>query len=121
MNTKVVFTTWLALCLFGCSKYAPNSNFITAAVTLREDYDYWLSHGRPAGFQPSEVGGLPEEYFVYTNIVTTARGALHCQFGCRVPGWPPGVLAITGERQVIFIRQRDGKVIFSPEENGVEY
>jgi hypothetical protein len=94
---------------------------MTAAITLREDYDYWLSHGRPAGFQPSEVGGLPEKYFVYTNIVTTRRGVLHCLFACREPVWPPGVLAITDDRLVVFIRERDGKVIFSPEDNGVEY
>ncbi|HTV40836.1 MAG TPA: hypothetical protein VMF08_09685 [Candidatus Sulfotelmatobacter sp.] len=121
MNLKAVFIACLALCLIGCAKYAPGHNFTTAAITLKEDYDYWLSHGRPVGFQPSEIGGLPEEYFVFTNAVKTTRGVLHCRFGCRLIGWPAGVLAITDDRVVIFIRQRDGKVIFSPEVNGVYY
>ena len=121
MDRKVLFIMWSALCLFGCAKHAPSYEFKSNTIALREDYDYWLSHGRPTGLQPGEVAGTPEKYFVFTNIVTTTTGVLHCRFACREPGWPSGVLAITDNRLVIFIRQRDGKVIFSPDENGVEY
>ena|ERR1700677_2040861 len=121
MNMKVVFITCLSLCLLGCAKYAPGGNFFIDTDTLQYDYDYWVSHGRPAAFQPGEVGGTPEKYFVFTNMVTTTRGVLHCRFACREPGWPAGELAITDDRLVIFIRQRDGMVIFLPADHGVYY
>lgn len=121
MNLKVVFIACLAICLAGCAKYAPSSNFSTSAYSLRQARDYWISHGRPSGFQPSEAVGPAYKFFIYSNIVGTTSGTLHCCFGTREIGWPSGVLAITDNGKVIFIRQRDGKVILSPEENGVEY
>jgi hypothetical protein len=68
-----------------------------------------------------EVLGPADTFFVFANMVKTTNGVLHCRFGARRPAWPPGVLAITDEGLVIFIRERDGEVIFSPQDNGVEY
>jgi hypothetical protein len=117
---KIVITC-LALCLCGCTKYDPGYDFKVRAMCLKDARDYWLSHGRPTNFQLGEVVGPPEAFFIYTNILTTTNGVFHCRFGSRDPGWPPGTLAITDEGLVIYIRERDGKVFFSPEDNGVEY
>ena len=114
-------TICLALSMCGCTKRDPGSDFATSAFALRYAQDYWVSHSRPSGFQLGEVIGPPADFFVFTNMVKTTNGVLHCRFGAREPGWPPGVLAITDEKLLIFIRERDGKVIVSPEENGVEY
>jgi len=121
MSSKMMLTISLALCMCSCAKRDPGSDFAESAFALRYAQDYWVSHGRPRGFQLSEIIGPPGTFFVFTNMVNTTNGALHCRFGARWPGWPPGVLAITDEKLLIFIRERDGKVIFSPEINGVEY
>ena len=121
MNSKTMVTIGLTLCVCSCAKRDPGSDFTTSAFALKYAQDYWLSHGRPPGFQLSEVIGPPDDFFVFTNTVKTTNGVLHCRFGSRSPGWPPGVLAITDEKLLVFIRERDGKVIFSPEINGVEY
>lgn len=100
--------------------FHPPSEFDASALALREDYDYWLSHGRPADFQPSQVAGTPEEFFIYTNLIHTTNAVFRCRFGSRRPGWPPGILAITDGGMVIFACGTNGKVTISPEEYGVE-
>ncbi|MGA3269188.1 MAG: hypothetical protein ABSE16_20525 [Verrucomicrobiota bacterium] len=121
MSVKLTIVICLAMGVCGCAKRDPGYNFKPVAFGLKDVQDYWISHGRPLEFRPSEVSGNPGEIFVFTNIVKTTNGVLHCRFGARRLGWPPGVLAITDEGFVIFIRERDGRVIFSPEDNGVEY
>ena len=121
MNLRLVAIIFLALYTCSCSKRDPGYDFKSSAIALREAQGYWLSHDRPPGFQPSSVAGTPDEFFVYTNIVKNTNGVLHCRFGARRPGWPLGVLAITDEGPLIFIRERDSAVIVAPEENGVEY
>jgi hypothetical protein len=123
MNLKNILVIWLALSLSGCVRrnVAPGYEFKAGAIGLREARDYWTSHGRPSGFQPSEAVGPAYKYFTFTNVVRSARGILYCRFGTRETDWPPGVLAITDDGLVIFLRQRDGKVFFSPEVDGVEY
>jgi hypothetical protein len=110
----------LTLCACGCGDHHPSSEFNTSAFALREDYGYWRSHGRPADFQPSQVAGNANEFFVYTNVFKTTNAVFHCRFGSRRPGWPPGVLAITDEGEVIFVCSTNGKVTISPDEYGVD-
>jgi hypothetical protein len=98
--------------------FHPPSEFETTAFTLRYARDYWISHGRPANFRLEEV--IPsEDFFAYTNILRTTNSVFHCRFGSRNPGWPPGVVAITDEGQVIFVCSTNGKVTISPDKYGV--
>ena len=121
MNLRLIAIICLALYTCSCSKRDPGYDFKSSAISLREAQDYWLSHGRPLDFKLSEVVGPTNDFFVFTNVVKTTNGVLHCHFGARQVGWPPGVLAITDEGPLIFVRERDSAVIVAPEENGVEY
>lgn len=119
------------------------------ASNLQELNEYWISKGKPANFNLEKYGSYapPHNYFVYTNTITvtgavyhaivshtnyvlgiwtshktiSVTGAVyHCSFGVRAPGFPPGILAITDEGLVVWIRERDGKAILSPEIDGIE-
>lgn len=120
MKINLLVAICIVPCFWGCGSHHPGSEFVTSAFALRTDYDYWLNHGRPADFQPSQVAGTTNEFFVYTNIITATNAVFHCRFGARRPGWPPGVLAITDEGQLIFICSTNGKVIVSPDKYGVD-
>ena len=87
---------------------------------MKQAYDYWVGRGRPSNFQLKEFLGPPETFFDYTNTVTSTNGVFHCLFGAHRPDWPPGILAITDERQVIFICSTNAKVTISPDEYGVQ-
>jgi hypothetical protein len=58
--------------------------------------------------------------FVFTNVVTSTNVIFHCRFAARRPSWPAGVLAITDEGILVWVRDKDGKVTVSPEKYGVE-
>jgi hypothetical protein len=122
MNSKIIIIICLTLFVCGCGDHHPASEFTTSAFALHEDYDYWLSHGRPTDFQPYPVTGTTtNDVFVYTNIIKTKSAVFHCRIGARRPTWwPAGILAITDEGLVIFIGDKDGKVTISPETNGVD-
>jgi hypothetical protein len=119
MNSKIAIFISLTLLACGCGNHHPSSEFRGAAVALQTARDYWLNHGSPTDFQPGEVVGPSNQFFVYTNTVRTTNAVLHCRFGSRGYGWPPGILAITDEGLVIWIA-KDGKVTISPEKNGVD-
>lgn len=83
---------------------------------LRYARDYWVNNGRPANFQLEEILGPPSDFFVFTNIVITTNGVFHCRFGVHRRFWPPGVLAITDEGQLIFVCSTNGEVTISPDD-----
>jgi hypothetical protein len=108
--------------LASCSnagKY-PGVYFRTEAMNLKWAEEYWVSQGRPADFDPGKLLGPTNVFFVFTNEVTITNTLFHCRFGVRESEWPAGVLAVTDGGIIVWIRDRDGKVIVSPEINGVE-
>ena len=115
-----VFSFCAALIAMSLSKHHPASEFETDAFSLRYARNYWISNGQPADFRLEEVVGPPEDFFIFTNTIETTNGVLHCRFGSRRPGWPPGVLAITDEGQMIFVCSTNGKVTISPDKYGVD-
>lgn len=119
MKLKISIFLCLSLFACGCSSYHPSSEFRGDGIGLRDAWSYWVDHGRPANFQLNEVLGPPETFFTYTNIVRGTNGVFHCRFGASRPGWPPGVLAVTDDGQLIFACSTNGKVTISPDENGV--
>jgi len=81
----------------------------------------WIDRGRPESFKPNKViGGTFGNVFFYTNKVQVGGMIYQCRFGVSDNVWPPGILAITDEGIVLWIRQRDGKVTVSPEKNWIE-
>lgn len=119
MSLKLSALLFLALIANGCGNHHPGSDFITSTMALKQAQDYWLNHGRPADFQPGQYLGLTNEFFVYTNTIKTSNAVFHCRFGASTPILPPGVLAITDDRQMIFICT-NGKVTTSPDKYGVD-
>lgn len=120
MISRITILVCLIFFACGCGDHHPSSEFKSSALVLRTDRDYWLSHGRPADFQPSQIAGTPENVFIYTNVINITNTIFRCRFGSRTPGWPPGLLAITDEGQVIFINEKASKVTIAPDENGVD-
>lgn len=120
-----------------CGKHFDGSLMRNEAFTLKQTRELWLEKGRP---NPAPfVKEFGQGAFVFTNIVVvketqTAEGvakvgqryvptntvipagtAYHCCFGTHRVDWPDGVLAVTEDRQTLWIRGRDGKVTVAPE------
>jgi hypothetical protein len=119
---KTIMAFCLTFLMIGCGEtnHYPSAYLGTDACNLKWARDYWISQGRPVGFDPGRVLGPANVYFVYTNTVTITNRVLHCRFGARRSEWPAGVLAITDEGIMIWIRGRDGEITVSPDENGIE-
>ena len=91
-----------------CIRHSYGDELIAPNAGLRVIYMQWLAAGRPARW---DIKGLIEDeynrYFDYTNVFVVDHGVCHCRFGCEAPNVPTGILAITDEGRVIWIRQRD--------------
>jgi hypothetical protein len=109
------------LLLTACpSKRFPGSYLFTTAEALRYVYQRWVSEGKPPDFDMARFVQPRGEFFPYTNTVTF-NGAPHsCRFGSRRPGFPKGVLAITEDGVVVWIRDSDGEVTLKPDDIGID-
>jgi hypothetical protein len=127
---KIILLPIVALLLSmqtGCKPYQYSSaNFSSSAGELSDIYKLWLERGQPTNFTTADFFGpqyreFTNQFFVFTNTATAGSVVYHCHFGALCPHFPPGgVLAITDEGPIIWIRDRDGKVTLSPEVNGIE-
>jgi hypothetical protein len=82
----------------------------------------WEKSGKPNHFDPmSVIQSSSERYYVFTNDVRSAGVVYHCRFAARSERIQiPGALVITGENILLWIRDRDGKIVVSPLQNGIE-
>ena len=108
----------LSLIALGCDNHHYYGGDLAGdASLLRMTWRDWVKDGRPTNYN---IGILPVgTYFTYTNIVRGTNGIFRCRFATRSPGYPPGVMAITDQGQVIFVCT-NGNVIISPEKYGVD-
>src|SRR5579862_748332 len=102
-KSTVLAVLSLALVTWGCGGNSQARMFKSDGVSLRYARDYWISHGRPANFNLEEVFGVTSDFLIYTNIVRSTNGVFHCRFAERRPLYPPGILVITDDGQLIFI------------------
>ncbi len=100
---------------------AGNKTFGMAAGVLRDVYSAWVEGGRSKDFSPAGlVGGTFSNVFLYINPVTVQGTNYQCRFGLEMPYGPPGVLAITDDGTVVWIRARDKQVTVSPQTKTIE-
>jgi hypothetical protein len=60
-----------------------------------------------------------QQWFMVTNSPVLDGVAYHRRFGTRKDFWPSGVMAITDQGVVLWIRDGDGRVTASPEVKGI--
>ena len=79
----------------------------------------WVRLGQPLVTNISDWIGPTNDYFVYTNTITITNHVFHGCFSSRRPDWP-GVMAVTEDGIIVWIRDKDGKVTIDPQKHGVE-
>jgi len=81
----------------------------------------WEKAGRPDSFRVSDhIVSHPASYFTYTNIIRLGTNIYHCRFGARSPNFvAPGLVVITDDKIILWIRDKDAKIVVSPEKNGL--
>jgi len=87
--------------------------------TLKEYYQYWIQNGISNSIPITEYAGTPD-YFVYTNTIDADGTQYQCRFGAWNRSLPSGVLTITDEGVILWIRNSDGLVTVSPEKKGID-
>jgi hypothetical protein len=115
------FATLLCIGAAGCTKES-HETVVVMTVGLQTVNEYWIKHGKPKDFEPSNVMNSSwEHYYILTNVVNVAGKPYHCRFAVRSKlVHIPGAMAITDEGVILWIRDKDGKVVVSPQKNGIE-
>lgn len=97
----------------------PYSDFMASqSFDMQFLYQTWVDAGRPSHYDPNKAIETPlGSHFNFTNIIFLNGKTYHCRFAFRPkPEFaPPGLLVITDEKVVLWIRDRDGKIFLSPE------
>lgn len=106
--------------LAGCVRES-HENIVIMAVGLQSVERYWIDHGRPRDFDPSTVvRSSCEHYYVFTNTIPVAGALYHCRFAARSSlVHAKGAVTITDEGILLWIADKDGRVVVSPEKNGL--
>lgn len=120
-----VVTSFLVLGCMGCKPKQPEFIGIKylggPADVLRFVRREWIQQGRPQHFEPAKiVTGSFSDVFFYTNIVQVDGKAYQCRFGLDRGIFPAGLLVISDDETILWIRHRDGKVIVDPEKKSLE-
>ena len=89
-------------------------------MDLKETQERWVKLGRPVVTNVVDWIGPADDFFVYTNEITITNHVFRCCFSSRRPDWPPGVMAVTEEGIIVWIRERDGNITVDPQKHGVE-
>jgi len=98
-------------CLCGCKDEESHVPIVYMAVGLDEVLHVWEKQGKTNTFNPSGVvWSSTERYYSFTNEVHDNGQVLRC----------PGAMAITDDGTTLWIYDKSGKVIISPEKNGIE-
>jgi len=105
----------------GCTKES-HEVVVMMASGLQSVNDYWIKQGQPENFDPmNTVRSTSETYYSFTNEVRATGTVYHCRFAARSQRVrTPGAIVITDEGVFLWIRDKDSKVIVSPEKNGIE-
>jgi hypothetical protein len=122
MKQRNIVTLILFLLLMGaCSReHFSGSYLVTSASLLTHLREQWIKQSKPGNFDPSQYAGPAGAFSVFTNVVTAGGRDYHCQFGTRRQWWPKGILAITADGVVLWVRDRDSKVTLSPMDYGID-
>jgi hypothetical protein len=118
MRLKLMTILCIAVGLVGCKDTYPGVYLSGSAEALREAQEHWKTNAQLSDLD--EARDRANDIFVYTNTVTTSNTVYHCLFGTRDPDWPAGVLAVTDDGIILWVRDRDGNVTVSPVDHGVE-
>jgi hypothetical protein len=118
MNKSIVALVMAAF-VVGCKDKYEFWYFRGGTENLQFIQEEWVKEGRPVGFRATNFMGPNNIYFDFTNTLTITNKVFHCRFAERHPALP-GLLAITDDGVILWIRDRDGKVTISPEINGAE-
>ena len=107
----------LMLIAFGGCDVDETTTAVGVDAQLRYVYYLWEKDGRPTNITISRyMFSRPSVYFDATNIVTVGTNTYHCQFGAsNLNLRTPGAMYITDEKITLWIRDKDGKVVVSPE------
>jgi hypothetical protein len=121
-RTSIVGLMSLFAVLFCCCSHKsyPSSYLIGAATILEGFREEWLNLNRPPDYDISRFTKPPGNFFNFTNTISTGGRQYKCLFGAREKDWPQGVLVITEDGIILWIRDRDGQVTLAPEVNGIE-
>lgn len=117
MKPIVIGIFSFAVVFCGCTGNPQARIFKEDGNNLRYALSCWNSRGRPTNFKLDEVLGPPSDFFIYTNVVRSTNGDFHCRFAARSFAYPPGILVITDDGQLIFICSTNGKVTVSPDKH----
>jgi hypothetical protein len=122
MKRIVALMLLLSVLLPSCSRRHYPSSYIIGPATFLESFrEEWIKQNRSPAFNVSDIGRPPGTFFNLTNTVSAGGRQYKCLFGARRDDWPPGVLAITEDGVILWVREQDGKVTLSPEVNGVDW
>lgn len=105
----------------GCARRESHDAIVMMAVGLETVNENWEKKGRPNNFEPnSAFQSSVEHFYLFTNEIKVAETRYHCRFAVRSKLiQTPGAMAITDEGVLLWIHDKDGEVIVSPEKNGI--
>ena len=112
----------LSVLLSSCSQRHFPANYLIAPATVLESFrEEWLRQDKPPAFDVSRFAKPPGTYFNFTNTVSAGGRGYKCLFGARREHWPRGILAMTEDGIILWVRKQDGTVTLSPEVNGIDW
>jgi hypothetical protein len=117
-----LLVTLLFIGLMGCTEKESLEPIGNMAVGLDSVREVWVKQGRSNNFDPNNaVRSSVEHYYAFTNEISVAGQIYHCRFAVRSQLiHTPGAMAITDDGICLWIYDKDGKVIVSPQKNGIE-
>lgn len=112
----------LCVGMVSCTEKESHEGIVMAVVGLDSRRDYWIKHGQQNNFDPGSVGwSSVEHYYAFTNAISAEGQTYHCLFAVRSDRIrTPGAMAITDDGTILWIYDKDKRVIVSPQKNGIE-
>lgn len=119
---KAIVLIFLCLLAVGCTEKESFEPIVMMAVGLDTVKEVWVKQGRLSNFDPTNaVRSSVEHYYTFTNDIIVAGQVYHCRFAGRSELiHTPGAMAIADDGTLLWIYDKDGKVIVSPHKNGIE-
>ena len=120
LGSALVGIVFMCAGLVGCGK-EDRHVLVMMASGLQSVNDYWVRQGQPIEFNPMQVvHSTSEQYYSYTNQVICADITNRCRFAVRSRRiHTPGIMVITEKGAFLWIYDSDGRVVISPEKNGI--
>jgi hypothetical protein len=117
----VLMAAFIFSLILGCAEKESHEQVVYVVVGLETIRDNWVKNGSQKDFVPTNyASSSTERYFKFTNIISVDEKIYRCRFAAKSRLLhTTGTMAITDDGIILWIYDKDSRVVISPQINGI--